>query len=119
MRKLANLFILLPLAVVLIFLSVANRQPVQFNLDPINAAQSGLFITLPFFAYLFAAFLIGILVGGLVSWFNQGKTRRELREKRSEVHRLARQVEQSEKQAAEQAPEIAPGLPAITSSKAA
>ena len=116
MRKLVNLLILLPLAIVLIFLSVANRQDVRFSLDPLNATEPALSVTLPFFVFLFCVLLLGMVIGGTVTWWSQGKYRKELRAKRNEAERYRRQGE-SLLQAAEQTPEeFAPGLPAISHS---
>ena len=113
MRKLVNLLVLLPLAIVLIFLSVANRQEVRFSLDPLNTAEPALSVTLPFFVFLFGVLLLGMVIGGTITWWSQRKYRKELRAKRAEAERYRRQGE-SLLQAADQAPEeFAPGLPAI------
>lgn len=79
MRKLISLLVLLPIAIVLIVLSVANRHSVVFNLDPINPAQPFLSLTLPFFVFLFAAVLTGMVIGSLATWFAQGKHRKMAR----------------------------------------
>ncbi len=113
MRKFVNLLILLPLAIVLIFLSVANRQEVRFSVDPLNTVEPALSFTLPFFVFLFGALLIGMVVGGLVTWWSQGKYRKELRVSRNEAARYRRQSENLV-HASDNAPqEYAPGLPAI------
>jgi len=119
MRKFINLLILLPLAIVLIFLSVANRQDVRFSLDPMNAAEPALSLTLPFFVYMFAALLVGMVIGGLVTWFAQGKHRRELREKRAEAEKLQRQTANLLDAVDDTPQEFAPGLPAIRHSNKA
>ena len=113
MRKLVNLLFLLPLAVVLIVLSVANRQDIVFSLDPFNSTDPALAVTMPFFVFIFAALLIGIVVGWTASWWGQRKYRQELRSKRSEVERYRRQNENLLHSEASTR-EIAPGLPAIS-----
>ena len=111
MRKILNLVVLLPLAVVLIVLSVANRQPVQFSLDPLNTNEPILALTLPFFVFLFVSLLFGAIVGGLITWFSQGRNRKELRKRTDEVNKLIREKERVAEQALAGKKEIAPGLP--------
>ena len=90
MRKLINIVIVLPLAVVLIVLSVANRQSVRFSLDPFNSVDPAISVTVPFFVFLFVALLTGIIIGWIANWISQRKYRLELRAKRSEVERSRR-----------------------------
>ena len=59
-RKLIFLFITIPVAIVLILLSVANRAPVTFNLDPFNPEMPAYAFTLPLFVLMFAALLLGL-----------------------------------------------------------
>ncbi len=94
MRRLIFLIVLVPVAVVLIVLSVANRQPVTFSLDPFNAAQPALSITWPFFVFLFVALLSGLVIGGTATWLSQGRHRRAAREKRREADRWHREADE-------------------------
>jgi len=114
MRKFVNLFFLLPLAVLLILLSVANRQGVRFSLDPLNAEQPALAFELPFFVFLFIALFIGMVIGGSLTWITQGKHRKALRQKSNEADELKHQSDIAEPP--RKAEEIAPGLPLISSS---
>ena len=82
MRKLVNIVILLPVAVVLIALSIANRGPVTLALNPFAPNDSVLSITGPFFVFLFVALMVGIVVGGIATWFTQGRYRSRARKER-------------------------------------
>ena len=93
MRKLVNLVLLLPIAVVLILLSVANRQIVRFSLDPLNFETPALSVELPFFVFLFVVLIVGMIIGGLIVWFGQSRHRKELRTKRSELEKMRRENE--------------------------
>jgi len=115
MRKLLNYILLLPVAIVLILLSVANRQWTRFSLDPLNSESPALFVDLPLFVYLFVALLLGMLLGGFLVWRTQGKHRRALREKSFEVTKLKREQDRADVTPAGGA-EIAPGLPVATRS---
>lgn len=76
MKRILWLFVAIPLAVLLIVFSVANRGVVTMVLDPFSAENPAISVTLPFFVFLFAAFLAGLLVGGFVAWIGQGRHRR-------------------------------------------
>lgn len=114
MRKLINYILVLPLAILLIVISVANRQTTQFSLDPMNSEAPALAIQLPFFVFLFVAMLIGVLIGGTAVWWTQGKHRRALREKSHEADQLKKQQTDNQSKGKEAPAEIAPGLPLVT-----
>jgi uncharacterized integral membrane protein len=75
-KRILLLFVAIPLAVLLIVFSVANRAQVTMVLDPFSAENPAISVALPFFVFLFGAFLAGLLVGGLVAWLGQGRHRR-------------------------------------------
>ncbi|MBB4063790.1 lipopolysaccharide assembly protein LapA domain-containing protein [Gellertiella hungarica] len=83
-RKALNVLILLPLAIVLIVLSVANRQTVAMALNPFRPEDTVLRFEAPFFVFLFAALILGMIVGSLATWFAQGKYRKRARLLREE-----------------------------------
>jgi uncharacterized integral membrane protein len=91
MRRLFFLVILVPLAIVIVILSVANRGAVTFSLDPFGG--NALSFAAPLFVFLFAALLLGILVGGVAAWLRQGRWRHAARIERAEAARLSRELE--------------------------
>lgn len=76
---------LLPVAIVLIALSVANRNIVPLTFDPFNAANPYLTTSAPLFVFLFGCLVIGLVMGSLTTWFAQGKHRRKLRQQQIEL----------------------------------
>ena len=84
-KRLVNVIVLLPIAIVLIVLSVANRQSVTLALNPFRPEDSVLSVTAPFFVYLFLAVIFGLVVGALATWFAQGKYRKRARVEASEA----------------------------------
>lgn len=117
MRKFFNLVFLVPLAIILILLSVANRTPTQFSFDPLNAETPALAFELPLFVWLFLALIAGIVIGSFMTWASQGKYRRALREKSYEANQLKRDQDISQNAAkGSTSTEIAPGLPLISQS---
>lgn len=79
LSKLMNLVILIPLAVVLIILSVANRHGVTLAFNPFRPEDQVLSITAPFFVFIFLAVILGVIIGSLATWFTQGKYRKRAR----------------------------------------
>jgi uncharacterized integral membrane protein len=99
LRKALALLVLLPLGALLVALAVVNRKPVTFVLNPLDAS-SGLGVEAPLFLFLLGAFAIGLIVGGVATWYDQGKWRakarkaaRETRTLRAQADRLERELE--------------------------
>jgi uncharacterized integral membrane protein len=74
--KLSTYVIGVPAAVIAAVVAVANRQSVQFSLDPFSQERPALAFHLPLFAALFAALLIGVLLGGFASLLGRARRRR-------------------------------------------
>jgi hypothetical protein len=108
MRRFVSLFVLLPLAVVIVLISVANRHLATFSLDPFGSDAPALSVEAPLFVLLFATLVIGIIVGGAAVWFGQGKWRRAARAERANAARLKRDVESFRERLAA----VTPALPA-------
>ena len=80
-------------AVLLVTLAVANRHPVTLALDPFNPQRPVISAELPFYAYLFAMLILGVILGGVATWMNQGRWRRQLRERTREAQHLKGETE--------------------------
>lgn len=91
MRKIVNALVIVPLALVLLTFAVANRHFVRVSLDPFNAADPSLSLTLPLFIVIIAATMFGVAAGGIATWFGQRRWRREARRHEAEA-RAARQL---------------------------
>ncbi len=92
-RSFTFVLIVLPLAVVLIALAVANRAPVDLVLDPF----AGRFVVqIPLFLLIFGSLAIGLLIGGFATWISQGKWRKTARSRRREAYELRRQADRLE-----------------------
>jgi uncharacterized protein HemY len=87
LRRLIWLVVAFPAAVVLITLAIANRHRVRLVLDPFRPADPTISLVLPFYAYLFAALLLGVVIGGLATWLTQAQWRRNARQRSAEAHR--------------------------------
>lgn len=78
-RKIVGLVILVPLGIVLIVLSVANREMVRLALNPFQPDDQMLSVSAPFFVFIFSAVILGLLLGSAVTWLSQGKYRKRAR----------------------------------------
>lgn len=84
-RKLINILVLAPIAIVLIVLSVANRDAVTLALNPFDPSDTLLSLSAPLFVFLFAALMLGMVIGSLATWFRQGKYRKKARSEAREA----------------------------------
>lgn len=81
MRRFLSLVIGLPVCIIVIALAVANRRPVPLSFDPFSATST-LVVQVPLFAIIFAAVILGVILGGTAVWFGQHRFRREARRAR-------------------------------------
>jgi uncharacterized integral membrane protein len=110
MIRFLKALILLPVAIVVILLAVANRGPVTLSFDPFSPELPELAVTLPLFAVIFAAVMLGVVVGGVGAWLTQAKHRRARRQYGREVRHLKHETERLRAQAP-----AASDVPALTS----
>jgi hypothetical protein len=59
--------------------AVANRHFVTVSFDPFNTVEPALSASLPLFALIIAVAILGVVVGGLATWFGQRHWRRAAR----------------------------------------
>lgn len=94
-NKIVGWLVLVPLCAVLIAFALANRQLVSVNLNPFgspaDAAASGYGI--PLFIILYVVLLVGVLLGGVASWFAQASHRRGEKHWRREAQHLTSEIE--------------------------
>ena len=95
MRIIRTVF-LAALAVVLITVALANREPVTLNLLPEGLADlTGLSyaVSLPLFVVIFGAIIAGLLIGFVWEWMREYKHRSAAVTHAREKDRLAREVD--------------------------
>ncbi len=96
-RKFVWLFVVLPAGVILVAFALANRHDVRFNFNPLTSdGPDG--IMAPFFLFILGSFLAGLIIGGIVTWFGQGKWRKEAKAKTRESASLRAETEQLNEQ---------------------
>jgi uncharacterized integral membrane protein len=87
-RRFLKALVLLPIAIVVVLLAVANRAPVTLSFDPFSKGPPQFSATLPLFALVFLSVMLGVLIGGVAAWLAQSKHRRLERRYRREARRL-------------------------------
>jgi uncharacterized integral membrane protein len=88
MKAFFKALVLVPVALIVVLFSVANRAPVRVSLDPVSRDAPAFAFDLPLFAVVLAAIAVGILIGGFASWLAQGKHRKAARVNRREADKL-------------------------------
>jgi hypothetical protein len=101
LQRILRFVVAVPVVVVLAALGVANIHDVRLALDPFRPDDPALSIVLPFYVWLLAALIVGVVTGGLATWLTQAHWRRiarrqdeEARRWRAEADRLHREREQ-------------------------
>ncbi len=79
LKRIVSLVVFVPIGIVLIVLAVANRQVVTLALNPFRPEDSLLSVSAPFFVFVFLALLVGMGIGASVTWWKQGRYRRQAR----------------------------------------
>jgi uncharacterized membrane protein YciS (DUF1049 family) len=93
MRRFLYLFILLPIAIVAVIVSVANRQMVTLRVSPLADELSAWSVSAPLFVILFAVLALGVVAGGGATWLRQSKWRHAARAERAKSEQLRKDVE--------------------------
>ena len=92
MKSLLKWLFLTPVALFILGLAVANRESVRVVLDPLPGDVPLFETNAPLFLVAFAAAILGIVAGGLVTWWSQGRHRRAARQARAETERLRQEA---------------------------
>jgi uncharacterized integral membrane protein len=94
LRRIVGWVVLVPLCLVMIIFALANRQLVVVNFNPLvpSEALTTPGVGVPLFLVLFAVLLIGVLLGGIATWFAQAPHRRDERAYKREAERLNREM---------------------------
>ncbi len=97
-KRITGWLVLVPLCVVLVVFTLANRQMVEVRFDPISPLNPLISpVEVPMFIVIYAMLLLGVVLGGVATWFTQGRQRREKRKWR----RQAKKLEQEQRQDSE------------------
>lgn len=105
MKAILRIVIFVPLALIILFFSMANRAPVKIGLDPFAGGDAAApSIEAPMFIVVLAAMAIGVLAGGVSSWLGHMSVRRAAKVARAEAKKTRLEVEKLRQQALAQLP---------------
>src|SRR3954471_22937535 len=79
MRKFFTALVVIPLGLIFIVFAVANRHFVTVSFDPFNTTEPALSASVPLFALIIMVAILGVVAGGLATWFGQRHWRRASR----------------------------------------
>jgi uncharacterized integral membrane protein len=88
LNRILIVLVVVPIAIVLVALAVANRAPAAFTADPFNPGNPALTVQLPLFFMLFGALALGLVIGSMATWLKQGRYRRLARQREREAQTL-------------------------------
>jgi len=92
MRKFLTALVVIPLGIFFVIFAVANRHLVTVSFDPFNSTTPTVAVTLPLFVVIIAVAMLGVLAGGMATWFRQGRFRRAARRNEAEVREVRTQL---------------------------
>ena len=87
MRKFFTALVVIPLGLIFIVFAVANRHFVTVSFDPFNSTDPAIYEKLPLFVVIIAVAMLGVVAGGMATWFQQRHWRRAARQHEAEARR--------------------------------
>ena len=88
MRKFFSALVLIPLAIVFIVFAVANRHAVTVSFDPFNSANPSVGVSMPLFVVIILVAILGVIAGGVATWFGQHHWRRAARQHAADARQV-------------------------------
>ena len=120
LKRLTFLFVLVPVAIVLLTLAVTNRHGVRVDIPP-HIGDAPLFsFTAPLFAIVFVSLFAGMFLGSFATWLRQGKHRKLARARKVEATKWHFEADKEKERAEKLAERMAevdgrnPALPSPT-----
>jgi uncharacterized integral membrane protein len=92
MRKFLNAVVLIPLGVIFVVFAVANRHVVTVSFDPFNSNDPALGVSLPLFVVIIVVAILGVVAGGVATWFGQRRWRRAARQHEADASDIRAQL---------------------------
>lgn len=93
----------LPLFAIAVIFAVEHRQRVEVDLWPLPFQ-----VAPPLYLMVLVGIFLGFLIGGMATWWSQGRHRRRARERRSRIERLERDLEAAQKKLEKRRSESSP-----------
>ena len=92
MRKFFSTLFAILLFLIFVTFAVANRHFVTVSFDPFNSANPAIYVTMPLFALIIVIAILGVIAGGLATWFGQRRWRRAARAHEADARAVRAQL---------------------------
>jgi uncharacterized integral membrane protein len=92
MRKFFSTLVLIPLGLIFVVFAVANRHLVTVSFDPFNSSDPSIAVRLPLFVIIIAMAILGVIAGGIATWFRQRRWRRAARQHEADARAARAQL---------------------------
>jgi Protein of unknown function (DUF1049). len=92
MRKFFTAMLLIPLGLIFVVFAVANRHFVTVSFDPFNSTDPSIAVALPLFVVIIVVAMVGVLAGGIATWFRQRHWRRAARQHEADARQARAQL---------------------------
>ena len=92
MRKFFSALVVVPLGLIFVVFAVANRHLVTVSFDPFNSSDPSIAVRLPLFVVIIAVAILGVIAGGIATWFRQRRWRRAARQHEADARAARAQL---------------------------
>src|SRR5262245_12632658 len=99
MRKFVTYVIVIPLALVFAAFGAANWHSVKVSFDPFDPSDPALAVGVPLFALIIVVAILGVIAGGMATWFGQRHWRRAARRHETDARTAKAQLAELRSQA--------------------
>jgi hypothetical protein len=98
MTRLLLAILMIIAAAALVAFAIANRASVTVSFDPFDPTAPAYVVTLPLYLLGFAILILGVALGGIAAWFNEGKRRRHRRRLEAELVRVRKEFDSAKRE---------------------
>jgi len=99
MRKFFSTLFVVLLGLIFMTFAVANRHFVTVSFDPFNSADPTISVSMPLFALIIVVAILGVIAGGMATWFGQRRWRRAARVHEADARTVRAQLAELRSQA--------------------
>ena len=88
MKSVLRVLLFAIIGIPMLAFAIANRHFVPVGIDPFAVDNTDTALSVPLFLIVFATLILGVLLGGMATWFGQGKHRRAARLAKADAAQL-------------------------------
>jgi uncharacterized integral membrane protein len=92
MRKFFSTLFAILIGLIFVTFAVANRHFVTVSFDPFNSANPSIAVSMPLFALIIVIAILGVIAGGMATWFGQRRWRRAARAHEADARTVRAQL---------------------------